>query len=399
MSRARARALAALVAVALVAGIPGCTGGREISRLPIVLGMAADMGVTPGELVITVQLAKARGGAGGSGGSGAAGAGIGPTGEEARSYWNAQGAGRTVFDACREITKVVSERLFTAHCQVLIFSRDVAESGIECCIDALMRDEEVRPTALVLIADGEGADVLDVRQEFADHPALAQAGLVRSSKWTAEAPMVTRRQFAAMMLSSTTSPIAPVVSIKPGFGGRPTIVAAGTAVFRGTRMVGVLDSAQSRGLLWGLDQVTSMALVVPAADGLATVEVMNARAVVRPGLSEGRPTISVDINCDLSLTEQTAKANLATLAQFSALEGAVVGSIKSDVIAAYERSKALAADVFGFGELFRERLPDYWRQVEGEWQSIYPTVNLEIRVTAKMRDTGGVFRSVLSGTP
>ncbi len=382
----RGRLARILVAFAVLWSLMGC-GGREMAQLPIVLGMAADV-EQAGMLTITVQMVP-HGDQGQPTGGGSARS-------EPKGFWNVQGVGRTVLDACRQITKVIGERLFVSHCQVIILSRAVAEAGVESCVDALIRDREARSTSLILVSTGDAAEILDTESAIERQPALAIANLVRQSGWVSEARIVRRNDFARMLLCPTTAPTAPLISVVPGLADSPVLAVSGTAVFRGTRMVGALDPVQSRGLLWVLGEVRSAALVVPAGDGLATLEVISVKSTVRPEVRDGRPRIAVHIQCNLALAEQTTAQDLATPVQFSDLESAAERLIGSEVLAAFEHSAQLGADIFGFGDLIRKKLPGYWQEVAQDWHAVYPAVDLAVQVQTKMRGTGSITRPVFS---
>lgn len=46
------------------------------------------------------------------------------------------------------------------------------------------------------------------------------------------------------------------------------------------------------------------------------------------------------------------------------------------------------ADIFGFGQRLYQKFPQVWKAIEKDWDDIYPTVEVSVKVSAMIRRTG-----------
>ena len=135
-----------IICFSMCISLSGCSGAREINDLEIVIGMGVDKDKDTGDILLTAQVVKkdaAVGGAGNGGGGGGDG----------KSFWNVSSNGKSIFDAVRQITHKTGNRLFVSHNQVVIFGYDIVKEGLQKYIDFFLRAHEMRPTALILIAE------------------------------------------------------------------------------------------------------------------------------------------------------------------------------------------------------------------------------------------------------
>ena len=115
----------------------GCWGGREINDLEIVVGMGVDKDSTPGNILLTAQIAKPGEMGKTSGNDGGSG--------DTKAFWNVNSTKSAIFDAARDITHKTGNRLFVSHSQVVIFGNDIAAEGLQKYIDFFLRAHEMRP--------------------------------------------------------------------------------------------------------------------------------------------------------------------------------------------------------------------------------------------------------------
>lgn len=44
--------------------------------------------------------------------------------------------------------------------------------------------------------------------------------------------------------------------------------------------------------------------------------------------------------------------------------------------------------IFGFGDAVHRKYPKEWKTLQTKWRDVFPTINVEIKVDARLRDTG-----------
>ena len=101
----------------------GCSGGREINDLEIVIGMGVDKDENSENILLTAQVVKE--------GEMEKSSGSGGGEEDGKAFWNVFGTGKSVFEAVRQITHKTGNRLFVSHNHVVIFGKDLALEGLQ----------------------------------------------------------------------------------------------------------------------------------------------------------------------------------------------------------------------------------------------------------------------------
>jgi len=358
--------------------LSGCFGGREINDLEIVIGIGVDKNESAGNILLTAQIVKENE----TGGTGKDGGG------EDKAFWNVNSTGNSIFEAVRQITHKTGNRLFISHNQAVIFGKDIASEGLEKYIDFFLRAHEMRPTALILIAEDRASDVMDAKPETEKFPAVNIEKLVESYAFTSHLYKVNMKDFASCMMSDTKAPMAPLVSVMQDKENKDIYV-SGLAVFKKGRMVGKLNEDEVRGLLWVLGKVKSGVITVssPNEQGSAVLEILSAKSKVTPELKDKRIVMHIKIKEELSLSEQTTTENLATDSAFERMQKASAEIIRQEILAAFDKSKELNADIFGFGEMLHKKYGNEWKALKDNWDDLYPSVELKIDVESKIIKT------------
>lgn len=140
-----------------------CWNSRELNELAFVTALAIDMGPEPQTINLTCQIfvpVEIQGGSGQPEGS---------TGSS-KPYYNVTASGQTVFEAIRKISQMIDRRLYFPHLQVLIFSEDIAKTGLSQYLDLMNRDPEFRRSSYLLICQGKAMDILEAQTHLNSNP-------------------------------------------------------------------------------------------------------------------------------------------------------------------------------------------------------------------------------------
>jgi spore germination protein KC len=359
--------------------LSGCIGAREINDLEIVIGMGVDKDENPENILLTAQVVKATAGKASENES---------RGEDSKAFWNVSSRGNSVFDAVRQMTHKTGNRLFISHNQAVIFGNDVAKEGLQEYIDFFLRAHEMRPTALILIAEDRASDVLNAKPETEKFPAVNIAKLIKTYGFTSNFYKVNMEDFASCLLNPTKAQLVPLVSIIQD-GEYKDVYVSGMVVFKKGKMVSKLTHDDVRGLLWILGKVKSGVIIVPSPNeqGKAVLEIIKAKSKVTPEIKDGKIVMHIKIREESSLSEQTTSENLATNEAFEKIQEASAEVIRKEAMAAFNKSVELNADIFGFGEMLHKKYSKEWKTLKDNWDEIYPTIELNIDVETKIIKT------------
>ncbi len=378
-NRDRQRIIKTGVCVFLLLCLTGCWSAREVNDLEIVIGVGVDKSDIPDNIRFTAQIVKpgemrqpAQEGGGGSG----------------TAFWNVQSTEASLFNTVRDITHKTGNRLFLSHSQLVVFGNEIAAEGIEKYMDFFLRTHEMRPTALILIANGTAEDILNIKPEKEKLPAMHIAKLINAYGFTSHFVKMNLQDFSALMMSKTSSPMAPLVEISQDAGKRDFSF-CGLAVFKNFKMVGALNRDEARGLLWVTGKVKSGVINVtgPGGQGMVVLEILKAKSKVTPQFREGKLYMHIEVKEEASITEQLTEESLVTFPALELLQEKQEEIIRGEITAAFEKSKELGADVFGFGELVHKKYRSEWKQMEQDWDSVYKSIELLVDVETRIVKT------------
>ena len=355
------------------------------------MGVSIDTGENEGEMALTVQLANPGGASAGKGGKSSKGGESGAS----KAYINVSGTGKNINYIVREMQHKMSRRIYVAHSQALVMGDALARSGVRDSLDFFARAAEARMTLYVFVSKGKAKDVLDVDPEFEKMPSTEIAKMLKDQKITSHAPIVTEFEFLSAITSATTAAVAPIVSVIED-EGKERLNIAGSAVFSDDTMVGELDDSETRGLLFAKSKVKTGVLLIDTKGETATVEIREASGKVTPRLySDGTSEFTIKTKVTVGLGDQNGTFNLSEPDNVPIMLDAAGEMIKAEIQSAVDKSKALGADIFGFGEYLNRKYPDQWKQMKKNWHDLYRNVKVQIDVEMKADGNGRIGKPLV----
>lgn len=385
--RERVRLAGVGILVLALSLLAGCWNRRELNTLGIVAGIGIDLADEPGKVLLTAQIVKpAEVGTPQTGGGGGAG-------EKLQPVWIAKSTGDTVFDAVRNFTSQSPRKLYFSHNEIIVIGKEAAQKGVRPLLDFFVRDPEPRRTAWIMVADGRASDILEAKMELDSIPARGLVSLIEMRTATSEVTAMTLQEFVIRLMSKSTAPVAThVESIGDEKEKRVRLV--GTAVFKDDKLVGQLDKPETRGLLWVIGEVKSGIIVVesPGDGGKVSLEITRAKSKITPELRDGKPHIRLEVFEEGNLGGQGSTADLTTPSVLADLEKRQEAAIQGEIRAALAKARELKVDIFGFGDAVHRKYPKEWKKIEPKWEEIFPTVDVEVLVRARVRRVGMITR-------
>lgn len=371
----------ALIATIILSSLalPGCWSSLELNQISIVMGLGVDA-AAGGGFEVTAQIARPALLSSDAGGS---------SGE---AYFNAKQTAPAIFTALRGLMDMFSRRLYTQQCEVLIVGADVARNDISTALEYFLRNEESRMTMPLLIADGLASEVLDEVTYLEAMPSIQLAQMADNQKYTGRTSRMTVFGFLRDMLAESIDPTAPIVELFTDEHGETKARISGTAVFKDNRMVGVLSSEEVYGMLLVNGQLHTGVMHITGLGGLIELEIVDSQTSVRPVLANGAfsAEITVHVECAIVYTTSTASIN-------EVKEGLVIGELaqrelENRIMIAVDAARKLNADVFGFGQMARQRYPHAYDELPGGWYPVFQTMPIKTDIQVYVTGTGAIQR-------
>jgi len=385
--RAR-RFVAFLLCIPLALGLHSCWSQRELNELAIVLGVGLDAGSEPDTLTLTSQVVKVS-----ELGSGATQGGR--SGEKA--FVNLTDTGKSVLSTVRNITHMQNRRLYFSHNKVLILSSDLAKLDIAEGMDVFIRDYEARMNVYMLISRGRASEILEEESDLEKIPAMHIYGMMENQRINSETAVVTLRDFAIATLSGSTAPVAPMIEVYES-EEKKKVKLDGTAVFKQGKMIGELDKAQTRGLMWVTGKARSGAMTVDTQWGQVILEILHSKSSLK-AVKAQHGTIRMELRVDEDVVVQSNETteDMTRPENIAILKEHVKKEINADIEKALRQARSLSADIFGFGEAIRREYPEEWEKMKENWDMVFSEIGLDVQVEVELRSTGGLSKPVVPG--
>lgn len=384
--------------------LSGCWDARELNALAMVMAVGIDK-LESGRFEVTIQVARPGNRSGGGGGAGSAGG---------DSVYTASADGDTIFAAIRNLAQFTSRRIMWAHNNVVVVGESLAQETIRPVVDFFTRNQELRMRTWVVVARGSSArSVVAAKTGLENIPANSISALMRYADLPGESVQTDMNDLADDVMNPDLHPVLSAVSLEERavpsanasmeHGQGLQVALRGTAIFRGTRLVGYMDRDAGRGLLWLRGEMGNAVVSIPCPDGDGgiAVEFRSPRARLKPGFQEGLPAVWLAIETNGWISERDCPtAALNTLALKQRLEEQIEQAIRQDVLEALSfMQEEVKVDAANYGRHFHVAYPEWWRANRSRWDELFLQVKTEVAVEIDVLKPGIYTRPMLPQFP
>ncbi|HYF77869.1 MAG TPA: Ger(x)C family spore germination protein [Symbiobacteriaceae bacterium] len=314
----------------------------------------------------------------------------------------------SVSQAMLIINSSVARRMTLRHMRSLLVGEELARRGLHDLFAEMRRNGEIRQTVAFLVARGRAADVLKTSRYTAEtNPAKVPEGMLIVEKYLHLAPPIRLHHMINRTAGVGIDAFAPVVAINrrltgddpeggggesesgyagqlERFDGNPVEV-AGTAIFRGERMVGLLTVDETQALLALRGEMGKAYMTIPHPK-------QKTRRVLVRFQQENKPISRVELTpagprgtASLLFEGEvlSGEADYRDQMKRMALEETAAQFMTDTAHSVLRKLKAWESDPVGYGLKIRRRFGTWAEWKAFRWEKHVGA--MEIRVTARMR--------------
>jgi len=317
--------------------------------------------------------------------------------------------GRSIMDARKSFFKTQGRRPIWSHNRVIIIGKDVTKEGLDRFIDFFARNREFRLDTSIIIAEGRAEDILQ-------QPAGVQASLaddlvsmIENSRVWSEEYVVTLKDFLIELIDKRQNTVTSLIGVyespkqkistnresfrtmelNPSEGRHITF--KGSTILRKGKYVGDFDFEESKGFLWISGQIKEGILVFNTSNTKGHTSIEPVKSTSKLVFNENEEKISFTIETKASgyLSEETSNINIGDEEVQKIIEKNAAEAMISEMKAAVNKSqKEYKVDIFGIGNTLYKEYPEIWREVEDDWDEIYPDIEIKYDVEFKLTRIG-----------
>lgn len=366
----------------LPALLGGCWDKEEINKKAIIAGVGIDKNQEEEGIEMTVQVILPEE--------------VQKQSARESAVWVSTVTGTSAFDAARNLTLKTGSKGLWSHCGMLVVGEEAAKSGVSDFIDWFERDHELRRRTYIMISKGEAKDVIEARTGRERVPAFDIAELLDAGYVTSKVLLVNFHHFFSLMSSKTMCAVVPGIEIytKKDVEGEENklIRSSGSAIFKDYKLQAWIDENETRGMMWVLGQVENGVIEVENLlnnNTTISLEIIRSKSKIKPHIKDGQISITVEIEEEGNIgAAPIPSSDLSDPENIKKIEERKEKAIKKEVEHIVKKSQDLNTDIFGFGREIYRKYPQMWKNIEKEWDEIFPTLEVNVIVDAKIRRSG-----------
>lgn len=293
-----------------------------------------------------------------------------------------------------------------SHIQTAVLGENLVRDDLSQIIDFMTRNRNIRPDITLFISiDSSSEEILAQMSSLGD--GLKQLISVNEFQLGTYVP-VTMGEFNYKLMTPGIEAAVPQIiktempgsnktdtsrdNKAPATDNKKEIISLyGTAVFKGSKMVGSLDQTESRGYRWlnpGIKKGGFLVVNFPLnPQQYVALEVIRFSSKTRPQLSKDGLKMRLEINAQLAYYEGTGLEELLTPAMIKKLEAEANHEIAQQIKCCIKKSQHLNSDILGWGLKLQEYQPNEWKRLMSDWDDIYPVIDADIRVKTTITHT------------
>jgi spore germination protein KC len=375
------KVILAFVSLIFLISVTGCWNYSEVEEIAIVAGVAIDKGESEGDLAVTVEIVDTK---------------EGPKSSQA-GFKVLTLSGQTIFDVVRGMISITGEKLFWSHSKAIVISEELAREGVIKVIDWYNRDTETRSDVYIFVSKEKTAqEVISLSSLTDSILAYELAQQMRTEKNTSTAPVVEIFDFVDKLETSGEYAIAPLIYIYEQNKIKNARV-SGTAIFNKDKMVGTISGEETKFMLFVRDEIQGGVLPLNDKKGKPafSLEILSNRTKVKPVWNDGKLQMQINTVTQVGLDEVMAPKEFNDIDSKKVLEERAGKELQQRILSVIHRvQKDYHADIFGFGELMHERMPEDWKKIKQNWGQEFTQLDVVVNSKVMIKISGQTSRSI-----
>lgn len=364
----------------------GCWSYREINSLYIVAGIGIDKIPNSRQFNITAELVN-----------------IKETGsrQEDQKFESAllEIEGTSIFDTIRKIIRISSKKPYLAHATIIIVSEEVAREGIISLLDLIAANEEPRLDISVLVSRGKSAnEVLSMKSLSTEIISFELSTAINENEKLMRVPTLRAYEIIDAVAIPKTGTVVPVVSSFNDKGTDLSILSGG-AVFKADKLIGFLEQEDIVPYLFIKNKIKTNVLDIETkegdSNGTVTLETYRSKTKIKPVYGAEAVSFDINIETEAFLVELDTMTNYIDTQGRAKLRKIAEEHLEKRIEEHIEKvKKDFELDIFGFGNIIRQRNPRLWRELEEDWDTIFINADFNINCEIRIKGAGHTLKPV-----
>lgn len=299
---------------------------------------------------------------------------------------------KNIAAAYRKIQSDITRHISWGHTRIIVFSQEFAKSGIYEPLEFFSRQPTFHTKTLVFVAPGKARDIAELTPAFERFPSevLQEFAELDVTARTTVLDFLSAHYYGGNMIAPMLT-IGEEPMISEGGKISTWVGTVGAALFKDGKMVGELSQGEMRGALW-FERITREAVITidSFTDGKPiSIIVLESHIKKEPLIKENNQLVfQLEIEAKDDLLSVDSQINISDPNTIKEMEQEFANAIENRIQNTFKKTQELGADVFNMGEYFEWHYPKEWKKLKEEWPDHYKNIELESKITMKIKRPG-----------
>lgn len=289
----------------------------------------------------------------------------------------------------RNMVLRIDKRAFAEHSKVIIIGEDLARTlDLQKILDFYIREQEMRPSGLLLIAQNRASQTLDSKKPT-DIPAFQLVEMTHGhGRTTKILPPTTLTKIEGKLHSGASFLLQNIVSTK----GEIKFTGAAVIEGRTRKLRGILNEKEMEGLTWitGKGKGGLVKSVDKKTGEPIIYEVLSMKSKIKPHVNGNNISFDIKIESEGRIAEHWMVSEKTIETDFlKRVEKAIEEEVERLVENVLNKLQhEYKTDVAGFGNQLRIKYPHLWKTVKKDWDQTFSEVPIQYEVKITIKDYG-----------
>lgn len=302
------------------------------------------------------------------------------------------GKGDSIFSALKQIGLISPSELYFGSFSVLVISEEVAKDGINNAIDFFVRYPNSRKNFYVVLSkDSKAKDTLKIMTPLSSFPSQKITDNVKST--TELQGIIASKNFNDLLSTILTQGtelsincIEIVGNVEEG-SSKENIEASepktytklgNLGIFKDDKLVEWANRDESLGINMINGAIKEMFLDIEYNDGYVVIDSTSFSSNVKAMLKDDLPIIDINLSGEARIVEVEGDVDLEDSKVIEEIQKKANKKIKKRVNLAIDLAIENKTDIFGFGQMFYQEYPKYFKKQKKEWNNNLDKIKINI---------------------
>ncbi|KRE75383.1 Ger(x)C family spore germination protein [Paenibacillus sp. Soil750] len=357
--------------------ITGCWDRVEVNDMAFIIAAGVDK-LAEDEIEVTVQVFIP---------NPAASSAEGGTGQG--NVYTVSTKGSSMPDALTELQKKFPRYFSWGHAKAYFFGEELARSGMFDNFDFLFRDIQPREQANFFVCRGTAKELLESQNDPNTYETLiklSQKPLIQSATMH-DIEEVLNGESGAFLL-----PVANKSKLISNQTKKTILTIEGLSVIKEGKLACFLTQEEQTGIRLFIHENLGRNITITEeeAGGKVVIKIITTHLHLHPLIENGIWKMTVELELEADVVQNSTHIILAdgtdTMKKLEEPFDKKIKKILRDTLQQLQTNQK--ADVLGFARAFHKKYPQEWKQAKGNWNVIFPTMDVQLEVKTIIKRPG-----------